>query len=231
MGSYGMDGTETWQEDVGDYGTPTFAYAPAAGRFAVSLRTERPTPPGGLAGLMSGQGMGQGTGNGVVDQPASEGQEVRVYQNASGDLLLKVQVSPALKTAENFDLVADGSEVVLTKDGFVLVYKLPALSKRDKEDMAEVAKFAPAATTGAVRLALLVGPAANPARRRLPMTDATGVQKGGGVVPTVDVPSQTAGDAAANASPGRKPPTLLKPGEKPEFGKSNAGDGAGAPPQ
>jgi hypothetical protein len=229
MGSYGMDGTETWQEDVGDYGTPTFAYAPAAGRFAVSHRTEAPTPPGGLAGLMSGKGLGQAP-NGVVEQPSSEGQEVRVYQNASGDLLLKVQVSPALKTAENFDLSADGTEAVVTKDGQVLVYKLPGLSKRDKEDIAEVAKFAPAATTGAVRLTLLTGPAANPVRRKLPMTAATA-----GVVPAVDVPTQTAGDAPANASPGRKPPTLLKPGEKPEFGKSNAGDGtgggAGAPPQ
>jgi hypothetical protein len=229
MGSYGMDGQETWQEDVGDYGQPTFAYAPAAGRFAVSHRTERPIPPGGLVGLMSGQGPGSAPPS-VVDQPGSEGQEVRVYQNASGDLLLKVQVSPALKTAENFDLSADGTEAVVTKDGQVMVYKLPALSKRDKEDIAEVAKFAPAATTGAVQLALLVGPAANPARRRLPMTDASGGQKSAvAAVPAVDVPTQTAGDAPANASPGRKPPTLLKPGEKPEFGKSNA-DGADAPP-
>jgi len=152
---------------------------------------------------MKGAGPGQGPANSVVDQPASEGQEVRVYQNASGDLLLKVQVSPALKTAENFDLLADGSAVVLTKDGQVLVYKLPALSKRDKEDIAEVAKFAPAATTGAVRLALLTGPAANPARRRLPMTESAGGQKVGGVVPAVDVPTQTAGDAAPNSSPGR----------------------------
>jgi hypothetical protein len=110
------------------------------------------------------------------------------------------------------------------------VYKLPSLGKRDKEDIAEVAKFAPAATTGAVRLALLVGPAANPARRKLPVTEALGGKKGASPVPTVDVPTQTAGDAPANAAPGRKPPTLLKPGEKPEFGKSNAGDGADAPP-
>jgi hypothetical protein len=233
MGSYGMDGTETWQEDVGDYGQPTFAYAPAAGRFAVSHRTERPTPPGGVAGLLTGKGMGPSVPPGAVDQPVSEGQEVRVYQNASGDLLLKLQVSPALKTAENFDLSADGTEAVVTKDGFVAVYKLPALGKRDKEDIAEVAKFAPAATTGAVRLTLLVGPAANPARRKLPMTEGPGGQETSGsvaVVPAVDVPTQTAGDAPANAGPGRKPPTLLKPGEKPEFGKSNAEDGAGAPP-
>jgi hypothetical protein len=231
LGSYGMDGTETWQEDVGDYGVPTFAYAPAAGRFAVSHRTERAASPGGLAGLIPGNGPGQ-VPSGVVDQSASEGQEVRVYQNASGDLLLKVQASPALKTAENFDISADGTEAVVTKDGQVMVYKLPALSKRDKEDIAEVAKFAPAATTGAVRLTLLVGPAANPARRRLPITDAAGAKSAGvgAAAPAVDLPAQTAGDAPANASPGRKPPTLLKPGEKPEFGKSNAGDGAGAPP-
>jgi hypothetical protein len=233
VGSYGLDGTETWQEDAGDYGPPTFAFAPAAGRFAVSHKTAPPLAQGGLAGLVKGAGS-NGTGgqqNSVVDQPASEGQEVRVYQNASGDLLLKVQVSPAMKTAENFDLTEDGTEAVVTKDGDVLVYKLPALSKRDKEDIAETVKFTPPVTTGAVRLGLLTGPAPVAARGRPPIPEGavTSAAVGPGAVPMVDAPTQTAGASPNNSTGGRKPPTLLKPGEKPEFGGSNAGTGTGAP--
>ncbi len=231
VGSYGLDGTETWQEDAGDYGPPTFAFAPEAGRFAVSHKTAAPTPQGGLVGLVTGVGLSgpPGQQNSVVDQPPSEGQEVRVYQNASGDLLLKVQLSPVLKTAENFDLTEDGTEVVVTKDGQLQVYKLPPLNKRDKEDRADVAKFTPPVTTGAVRLALLTGPVAGAQRGKLPVAAATTAPVGLGTVPTVDAPTQTAGATPSNSTGGRKPPTLLKPGEKPEFGGSNAGTGTGAP--
>ncbi len=230
VGSYGLDGQETWQEDAGDYGPPTFVSAPVAGRFAVSHKTAAPASPGGLVGLATGAGLNGPGQNGVVDQPASEGQEVLVYQNASGDLLLKVQVSPVLKTAENFDLTEDGSELVVTKAGQVLVYKLPALSKRDKEERLEVAKFSPPVTTGAVRLGLLTGPAPVAAHGRPAAAGKVATPTLSAAVPTVEVPTETAGEGPSNSSAGRKPPTFLKPGEKPEFGKANEGAVA-APPQ
>lgn len=229
LASYGLDGTETWQEDAGDYGPPTFVAAPAAARFAVSHRTAAPPPPVGFAGIVTGKGP-NGPG-GTVDQTPSEGQEVRVYQNASGDLLLKVQMSPALKTAENFDLSSDGTLALATKDGQVMVYKLPALTKRDKEDLEDVAKFTPPVTTGPVRLALLTGKPVTP-KGKLPVAEAPAPTSAAGAeasAPAVSVPTQTAGDAPANSSGGRKPPTLLKPGEKPEFGKSNNDGTVGAP--
>jgi hypothetical protein len=234
LASYGLDGTETWQEDAGDYGPPTFIEAPSAGRFAVSHKTAAASASGGGAGLLPGQGANgpgsPGVGVGPVGPPPSEGQEVRVYQNASGDLLLKVQMSPALKTAENFDLSADGTEAVVTKDGQLMVYKLPGLTKRDKEDLEDVAKFAPPVTTGAVRLALLTGRPIAP-KGKLPIAEGeAAASQAAGAGATVSVPTQTAGDGPSNSAAGRKPPTLLKPGEKPEFGKSN-NDGTAAPPQ
>ena len=54
-----------------------------------------------------------------------------MYQNASGDLLLKVECSPVIKTAENFDLSADGSQLAVIRQGNIAIYKLPPLSQQD----------------------------------------------------------------------------------------------------
>jgi hypothetical protein len=192
IASYGLDGKETWEEPVGEFGPPAFAFAPAAARFAVS-HTEAAEVP---------------VTAGTTGAPAR--QEVRVYQNASGDLLLKVETSPILKSAENFDLSASGTELVAVRGGMLALYKLPALSGRDKEDIAEVEKFAPPAVTeGAVKLPRLTGTSAPlpTARAAVPMG-----QPGRQDVARQPLPQQPVA---------RKPPTLLEPGEKPEFGSAN----------
>jgi hypothetical protein len=195
MASYGLDGKETWEESVGDFGAPTFAYAPASARFAVSHLTAAVAP------VQAGQS----------GSPAS--QEVRVYQNASGDQLLRAECSPVVKSAENFDLSADGSIAVVVRNGSLVLYKLAPLSGRDREDIAEVEKFAPPAVSeGMVSLKRLTGPARTP----IAVTPAK---------PTLgDAAASAAAQSALTAAPAttrRKPPTLLNPGEKPEFGTPN----------
>jgi hypothetical protein len=193
VASYGLDGKETWEEQLGDFGAPTFVYAPEASRFAVShTSVGDPTPVAGS--------------NLPAEGPR---QEVRVYQNASGDMLLKVECTPVFKTAENFDLAADGTMLVVVREGAIAVYKLPPLTKRDREDMAEVAKFAPPASLDPVVLRRLISPAE---RKRAEAA----------VTAPVSVPIPAAMSAVDSTSTGvRKPPTLLKPGEKPEFGSAN----------
>lgn len=192
--SYGLDGHETWEEVVGDVGTPTFAFAPEAARFAMSHVHVDVEPA--TAGVTAGE---------VVTT-----QEVKVYQNASGNLLLDAECRPVFKSAENFDLSPDGMTAAVVRDGMIAVYKLPALSKTDEEDMAEVAKFAPALGTGNVRLARLTRPVQVEAPAE-----------------SLAVPNSPAAAAAAIVKPAvtpsgpRKPPSLLKPGEKPEFGSAN----------
>jgi hypothetical protein len=198
--SYGLDGTETWEESVGNTGSPSFAFAPAAARFAISGSDSSEV----VAGVVPGQ----------PDEGAR--QEVRVYQNASGDLLLRVECTPAFKTAENFDLSGDGMLAAVVRNGAIAVYKLPPLSKLDKDDMAEVGSFAPPASLADVSLKRLVVPVKSAQSTRRPLTQSAAV-KGPGAVPEAAVDM---GSSAA-ASP-RRPPTLLKPGEKPEFGTANA---------
>jgi hypothetical protein len=93
------------------------------------------------------------------------------------------------------------------------VYKLPPPTKRDREDMAEVAKFAPPASLAMVDLKRL---AARPAT-----AEVAAVGTAGGVAAVREAGAPVAnGDAA---EPKRKPPTLLLPGEKAEFSPKRTG--------
>jgi hypothetical protein len=206
MASYGLDGKETWEESVGEFGPPAFAFAPESSRFAVSHITEENLPP---TATMTDAGP-----------TAVAHQEVRVYQDASGDLLLRVECIPVIKTAENFDLSSDGTLAAVVRSGDIVLYKLPPLGKADREDIVEVAKFAPPETDAPIRLAKLTVP--------LPTTKPTAdVSVVKGMV--APAPPVVAGGQAVGEKPEtRKPPTLLKPGEKPEYGTAN---GQGAEPQ
>jgi hypothetical protein len=243
IASFGLDGHETWEEGMDDLNTPSFAFAPAAARFAVSRTTVAVTP------LTVGTSGEQGT---------AARQEVRVYQNASGDLLLKVDCSPIFKSGENFDLSGDGLMAAVVRNGAIAVYKLPPPGKEDREDMLEVAKFAPPPGDGRVLLPRLTAPvevakggggasaagAARPAARAAADADAKsatatigqpagaagpmlstgqGAAGGQGVVANASLRTEGPNIAGAVAAPqaARKPPTLLKPGEKPEFGGGN----------
>ena len=197
IASYGLDGHETWEEPLGNYGLPTFVHAFSAGRFALSHTTVS-------TGAVAASGL-------PVDAPETH-QEVRVYQNGSGDLLLKLDCSPAYKTAENFDLSADGSQVAVAQGNNLAVYKLPPPSKQDLADMAEVAKYAPPAGSGPVLLT------------RLTTGGDSGEKAGAIPAPALPAATQTVSPTASSAEAAsgdtqtaRKPPTLLNPGEKAEM--------------
>lgn len=142
MRSYGMDGHETWEETLnGTYGNPELAYAPDAGRFALS-RIVASTPD-----LMLGT---------VIPEGAT--QEVRVYQTESGDLLLKVPTSPVTRFAENFDLSEDGLVAAVVNAGTIQVYKLRPPSAQDLKDLADARSFSPPKSEAPVSFAKLTRP-------------------------------------------------------------------------
>ncbi len=140
--AYGMDGHETWEDSLGGtFGIPEFAFAPQAGRFAMSRITSLP-----------GETDDLGFGNVL---PSNATQEVRVYQTESGDLLLKVPTTPVTRFAENFDLSEDGMVAAVVRDGAVEVYKLPAPSKQDVKDLEEAKSFCPPLSDAPVSFAKL----------------------------------------------------------------------------
>jgi hypothetical protein len=197
LATYGFDGHENWEEPLDASNGIAVTMSAEAGRFAFSRITSSSAPPDALSGTPG---------------ETTQRQEVRVYQNESGDLLLKVSSDPVFRTAENFDLSADGRLAAVVRDGNIAVYALPAPSDRDRKDMAEVAKYAPpaggetalemdAVTVRARPGEMLAGDAP---RMETPVMS----QAGGPVLPAPGEKTQVTT---------RKPPTLLLPGEKAEF--------------
>jgi hypothetical protein len=163
---------------------------------------------GGLSGPLS-----------LPAQSAVTHQEVRVYQNASGDLLLKAECTPVFKSGQNFDLSEDGSLAAVVRDGSIVVYKLPALSQQDREDIAEVERFAPPPSEAMVSLTRLAkGPAAAAAVGTAPEASVAGAA--GVASPAASVPVSPE-EAPAETPARRKPPTLLNPGEHAEIPAKN----------
>ena len=188
MEAFGMDGHENWEEPLGNsLGTPVFAFAPEAGRFAIS-RISTVTPDMGLGG-----------------NPVPEGatQEMRVYQTESGDLLLRVPVSPVTRGAETFDLSADGLVAAVVNEGAVQVYKLAAPTAKDMKELKEAANFAPPTANGAVeltRLAKKAEPA--PSDVAAAAEEASGAKPAAVAAPAAPATAKTETAAVAEEQPG-----------------------------
>lgn len=213
MQAYDFAGHEMWEEPIGEVPTtPSFVYAPQAGRFAMSR----------LLPVASGPQVG------AAEMPSGPAQELRVYQMQSGDLLLKANVTPTFRTAENYDLSADGMHAVVVHAGELDVYRLPELNKEDREDLEDVARMEPAtAGAGPINLRRLVEDDAQPA----PLKNAEGTVAavpGTAAVAAAAKVAETDGSPAAGAKTSqtiangdsqeaRKPPTLLNPGESAEY--------------
>ncbi len=224
LAAFGFDGHENWQEPFGEtLQPPTLAMAPNAGRFAMS-RLVASSDGAPVSGLANGDPLAQ---------------EIRVYQTGSGDLLLRVPCAPAVRSAENFDLAPDGTFLVVLGSQTLDLYRLPELSAKDRKDLAEAQTMTPPVGSGPVVLAGITrpiaapesvgggetvraadeetgkltqapvaAPAKAPAAGTLPASHSSGSQAASAVA------ASEAGDAPAAA---RKPPTLLKPGESPDF--------------
>ncbi len=218
---YGFDGHENWEEPFGDtLQPPTIVSAPEAGRFAFSR--------------FYATGTGGATSGTVTESPLSE--EIRVYGTESGDLLLHVQCDPAAKTAENFDLSADGRTLAILGAKSLDLYTLPELSARDRKDLAQVETMRPPEAHGPVVLRRITRPihegvpeseeaaGAGEGAAAEASTPAAGASLGSG--PTAAASGETPGvpepGASAPAEPPRKAPTLLNPGESPVYKTRNA---------
>ena len=206
---YGFDGHENWEEGFGEtLQPPSLVAAPGAGRFAISR-------------LVASSGGSPINGLSRVD-PLT--QEIRVYQNVSGDLLLHVICDPAVRTPENFDLSADGRTLAVLGREAIELYSLPGLTARDRKDLAEVQTMAPPVSEGPVVLRRITRPvvaeqsvtreetAAPSETSTTPV--AAPIPDSGPVEPTKAMPAN--GDTAAGPDAPRKAPTLMAPGEKPE---------------
>jgi hypothetical protein len=187
LAAYDLAKHEMWEEPFpASTLAPGYAVAPAVGRFAIS-RIDAVDP----ANVAPTLGLPATT-------PST--QEVRVYQTQTGDLLLKIDATPVMRTLENFDLAPNGLRAAVIRDGAIEIHRLSPLTKQDHEDLAELAKIAPKPNPG-----------------RIDLSAFTGVSE---VATPAAIDGQTA-VAMGDPQVPRKPPSILNPGEKPEFQDKN----------
>ena len=227
---FNLKGDEMWQQNFSDtFVAPTFAFAPAAGRFAlgrtlVSTAIDPDSP---------------------LPSSIVTAQEVRVYQSYNGKQLLRIDCTPVERAGQNYALSADGLRLAVVRQALVHhpatndydayaqtetaveVYPLPPLSDADQAAIRQVEASAPPDTGARIDLSL----------ERVSTSDASHSPSatGGTATPSAAAPSDVTFAAPAESSAAtpagsgdatvvegdtestgpRKPPTLYGPGEGP----------------
>ena len=124
-----MRGEEMWEQGLfGDYISPSLAYAPAGGRFALSRILLKNSV--------------------IADQPLSSdevnAQTVVVYQTGTGKQLLRADCSPIERAGQNFTLSPDGLSLAVVHADAIEIYTLPPLTDKDQTALKLAQASAPA---------------------------------------------------------------------------------------
>jgi hypothetical protein len=157
LAGFNMKGEEMWQQNFyGSHVAPTFAFAPAGGRFA-------------LGRTLVGSDLDPEI---ALPTAAVTGQEVRVYQTYNGKQLFKIDCSPVERAGQNFALSQDGLQLAVVRETMVHhaatkdfaayeqnevaveIYTLPPLSKEDQAAVREAQTLAPVDTGARIDVAL-----------------------------------------------------------------------------
>jgi hypothetical protein len=232
---FNMKGEEMWQQNFYDsHVSPTFSFAPAAGRFAL------------------GRIVVSGDFDPGLPLPASvvSAEEVRVYQTYDGKQLLRINCTPVERAGQNFALSPDGMRLGVVREtpvrhpatkydppytqneAAVEVYSLPPLAAEDQAAVKDAAAHAPEDAGARIDLALArTSPASNRAiaaagRAMITLNGSTSTpalepslaEDSGGSTAAAEAEagvgsgSVSEGDTAPNTP--RKPPTLYGPDEQ-----------------
>ncbi len=120
LAGFNMRGEEMWEQGLfGDFVSPTVAYAPSGGRFALSRVMLH--------------------GSAIADQPISNdevsAQTVVVYQIGTGKQVFRVDCSPVERAGQNFALSSNGLALAVVHAEAIEIYTLPALTPKDQTDI------------------------------------------------------------------------------------------------
>ena len=202
LGGFNLRGEFGWLQTFSDkLVSPTITTSPGVGRFALERVL---TTPGAF-----------------VDQDnltpeVITGQEIEVVQNYDGRVITKLQASPVQRAGQNFDFSPDGTLLGLVRAGNLEIYQLPALTLKDRSEVAKATVSVPARSTDVILAGSIL------------VTDK-GTAKAEGVKVGTEVSERSAGEVVApppsgnKASPEdgnvvgdvpepkRKPPSLFDP--------------------
>jgi len=234
---FNLKGEQMWQQSFSEsQRSPTFAFAPEAGRFA-------------LGRTIVGDGFSQDF---PLQASGPVSQEVRVYQGYNGRILFKIDCSPVERAGQNFALSADGLRFAVVRETMVRhpatedydaytqreaaveVYTLPPLTDNDRAAVKAAQAQAPADTGARVDLVLQRVSAKNNAAEAI--TNKRAAQRGqqAGAPPATGngVGIDAGADAVSGLGSAPSAGTSTAPGSPTAAGASTAAEApvtAGAP--
>jgi hypothetical protein len=194
IGGFNMKGEEMWEQTfLEPYIAPSFAYAPAGGRFALSRILARSAVSGA---------------DSLIPELIS-GQSVIVYQTDSGKQILHVESLPVQRAGQNFALSPDGMSLAIIHGDAVEIYRLPPLTPNEQAAVKEAQAMAPETNDVPIRFSGLVAGAAMGSSTQSPAPAASPDQPAqparAADNPTGTSPS-AAGDVSTNPSAGAPAP-------------------------
>ena len=193
LSGFNLRGEEPWVSVLnGEYISPAIITAPAASRFALS----RVLVTTGASSL----------GPDAILPDEITSQEIDVMQNHDGRVLLKLLVTPAQRSGQNFDLSPDGMTMAVVRNEKIEIYHLPELTAADRKDLTLAAASEPERNEGVVRLI------SEKSVAKVPLADA------------VTVPAAVP-EPAASVGAGPAPPTAAAPAEAATVGDLHPTDG------
>ena len=254
LAGFNLRGEEMWQQGFYEsYVSPTFSFAPSAGRFALG----RVIVPIALSELDSLTG------------DMARSQEVRVYQTYSGKQLFQIDCTPIERAGENFALSPDGMRLAVVREveahrkatpeaaaysgtsTGIEIFALPALSEQDQSAVKAAQSAAPADNGVAIDASLARIASSKVAGRGKPTStgappseNASQAAAGQGVVAASGSDAKATGASAgaagsadttegtrepAAAPEPRKPPTLYQPGEASNNSDGTSNNNGGKP--
>jgi hypothetical protein len=137
VGAFNLRGEEMWEKSFFDTSLrPAFAFAPAAGRFAMGRLIVSST----LAGIRD------------ISPGQISGETVDVYQTASGNQLLHLDCNPVEPGSQNFAISPDGMTFAIRNNGAIDFYVMPELTKKEQAAIQLAMSSAPEEIEVPVRL-------------------------------------------------------------------------------
>jgi hypothetical protein len=196
IGGFDMRGQEMWEQNLfGDYISPTMAFAPPSGRFALSRVLIHSSA--------------------VPDQPLSSdelgGQTIVVYQIESGKQILHADCSPVSRAGQNFTLSPSGMGFALVHGDAIEIYNLPPLTSKEEADIKLAEAAAPEDSNAPVHFAAAQSQSSDAEADSPSQPADTPSATDNATSSPPAQPTPTASNAAGDPlpdQPRRKPPTL-----------------------
>ena len=196
---FNLRGEQPWLSALsGTEVSPSIIAAPAAGRFAFS-RTLVAGPIFDTENLTA------------ADMTA---QEISVMQNYDGRTLLKLQATPIQRVGQNFDLSPLGEQFTILRAGNIEVYRLPALTGKDRKALELAQSMTPEPNDAPIKLNAVPIEVAAAGTQTSTADAAKPTPPNAQPLPAAEAMQQTAPIAAENAlgdeqEGTRKPPSLF----------------------